>query len=431
MNKRGFFRHRNQSSLSIKIILVCVISLGSQLFSQPLADGHRKFLGNIISSSIPTNFDSYWNQVTPENSGKWGSVEIGRDTYQWGSLDMAYNYALDNDFPFKHHTLVWGQQEPWWIQNLDSLEQAQEVEEWIQLVAQRYPETYFVDVVNEPLFSHGAQPSYKEALGGDGQTGWDWVIWCFEKARQYFPEDTKLILNEYYILINNYNTSQLIPLINLLKERELIDAIGIEGHYKELKKETVEYMRNNLDKLAATGIPIYISEFDVNLADDDAQLQEYQKLFPFLWEYPAVEGITLWGYIQYQIWQTDGYLIRADGTERPALEWLRGYLTESGIKELTGSIPRDYILYQNYPNPFNPSTTIRYALPQPAKVKVTIHNILGVRVRTLVDSYQNIGEHSIAWDAKNDHNNPVSSGIYFYSITTNDVTLKKKMILMR
>jgi len=434
MNKRRFFHHWNQSSFIIKIILVCLTSFASRLFSQPLAEGHDKFLGNVIGSSIPANFNSYWNQVTPENSGKWGSVaSTGQDAsnWNWGDLDMAYNYALDNDFPFKHHTLVWGQQQPWWIQNLDSLEQAQKVEEWIQLVGERYPEMDFVDVVNEPLLFHNAQPSYKDALGGNGETGWDWVIWAFEKARQYFPDSTKLILNEYNILNSNYYTNQTIGIIDLLKERGLVDCIGIQGHHFELRTAQTSTINSNLDKLTATGLPIYISEFDIDAEDDDAQLQEYQRLFPVLWEHPGVKGITLWGYIQGKIWKTNAYLIRTDGSERPALEWLRGYLSGSDIKDLTGSIPRDYMFYQNYPNPFNPSTTIRYSLPKPSKVKVTIHNALGVKVRTLVDSYQNIGEHSIIWDAKDDHNNPVSSGIYFYSMTTDDVTMKNKMILIR
>jgi len=120
---------------------------------------------NVYGNSGPgANFDLYWNQVTPENSGKWGSVEIGRDIYEWGGLNNAYNYALDRDFPFKHHTLVWGQQQPWWLQYLDSASQAEEVEEWIRLVGERYPDMDFVDVVNEPL-PNRAPPKYKDALG--------------------------------------------------------------------------------------------------------------------------------------------------------------------------------------------------------------------------------------------------------------------------
>jgi endo-1,4-beta-xylanase len=167
----------------------------SQLFSQ-LANGHDIFLGNVYGNfTIHPTYDSLWNQLTPENRGKWIYNEPGRDIYEWQGLDIAYDYAITRDMPFKEHTLIWGtsQGEPYWLPYLDSLEQAEEVEEWIQLVAQRYPETAMVDVVNEPLHQY---PNFADALGGSGTTGWDWVIWSFQKARQYFPDSTKLLLND-------------------------------------------------------------------------------------------------------------------------------------------------------------------------------------------------------------------------------------------
>jgi GH35 family endo-1,4-beta-xylanase len=91
------------------------------------------FIGNVFSNeSIPENFESYWNQVTPENGGKWGVAESRQDNYSWGWLDSAYNYAKSNGIPFKEHTFVWGNQEPSWIGSLSNSEKAAEVEEWIQ-----------------------------------------------------------------------------------------------------------------------------------------------------------------------------------------------------------------------------------------------------------------------------------------------------------
>lgn len=68
------------------------------------------------------------------------------------------------------------------------------MEKWIRLVGERYPDMDFVDVVNEPF---NAPPPYKNALGGSGTTGGDWVITAFQWARQYCPSRTKLLLNEY------------------------------------------------------------------------------------------------------------------------------------------------------------------------------------------------------------------------------------------
>ena len=92
------------------------------LFSQPLAEGQNKFLGNIIGNgnNIHSNFETYWNQVSPENAGKWGSVESSAGNYNWSQLDNIYNYAINHGFPYKHHTLIWGAQQPTFLNSLDS-----------------------------------------------------------------------------------------------------------------------------------------------------------------------------------------------------------------------------------------------------------------------------------------------------------------------
>ncbi|MDZ7261519.1 MAG: endo-1,4-beta-xylanase, partial [candidate division KSB1 bacterium] len=240
----------------------------SILLSQPLATGHSKFLGCADDGAVKPSFDTYWNQLTPENSGKWGSVEGARDLYNWSTLDQAYTYAKQRGFPFKYHTLIWGQQQPSWISTLSAQEKVEEVEEWIKLVGERYPDLDLVDVVNEALPSHNPpdgqnnRANYKDALGGNGKTGYDWVIWAFEKARQYLPT-AKLLINDYGIINDNNATNQYLQIINLLKDRGLIDGIGVQGHRFELEYADTTVLKNNLTKLAATGLPVYISEFDL------------------------------------------------------------------------------------------------------------------------------------------------------------------------
>jgi endo-1,4-beta-xylanase len=316
--------------------------------SGQIADGSCKFLGNIISGYTPTNFTTYWNQVTPENAGKWGSVESTRDVMNWTALDNAYNTAKNNNLPFKQHTFVWGQQQPSWMSALSQQEQREEVEEWIRLFSERYPDADYIDVVNEPLH---AVADYTAALGGSGTTGWDWVIWVFEKARQYCP-NAKLILNDYNIINNNSATTSYLAIINILKARNLIDVIGEQGHFLETTDNSV--ILANLDRLAATGLPIQISEYDVNLTDaGSAQANKYMNQFPVLWTHPAIQGITLWGYKQGEIWRTDAYLVRQDGTERPALTWLKNYVAgipAGTLCNVTG-VEQNELLYSVYPNP--------------------------------------------------------------------------------
>jgi GH35 family endo-1,4-beta-xylanase len=309
---------------SIKTILIFLVLFTSSAFSQ-LAAGHDKFLGNASDPPIPATYDTYWNQLTPGNAGKWGTVEGIRDQYIWTPLDQAYEYAISRGFAYKHHILVQGSQQPGWLASLDSAEQAQEVEKWIKLIGERYPELTLVDVVGEVISN---PPSYKKGLGGDGVTGWDWVIKAFELARQYLSPKTKLDLIEADIINGGPNISQFIQIVNLLKERNLIDGIGLVSH--NLENVDTATIRNSLDQLAATGVDIYIHSLDIGSTGDDQQLTLYRERFPILWEHPGVKGITLWGYIQNQMFQPNGYLLRTDGTERSALSWLREYLTIPG-----------------------------------------------------------------------------------------------------
>jgi hypothetical protein len=95
-------------------------------------------------------------------------------------------------------------------------------------------------------------------------------------------------------------------------------------------------------------------------------------------------------------------------------------------------VPAEFELLQNYPNPFNPETSIRYNLPAASNVKIEIYDLLGRRVRTLVNvNNQVAGYHQALWNGRDDGGVPVASGVYIYRITTNAQSLARKMILMK
>jgi hypothetical protein len=95
------------------------------------------------------------------------------------------------------------------------------------------------------------------------------------------------------------------------------------------------------------------------------------------------------------------------------------------------SKPESFILSQNYPNPFNPTTTLSYSLEQSADVNLSIYNINGRLIQTLVDAKQARGGHSIVWDGTDSHFVPVASGVYFYVLSVNSIKSVKKMTLMK
>ncbi len=305
--------------VTVVLIFLFPMSLDAQV-----AAGKSKFLGNIWSAGVqPGNFMYYWNQVTPGVSGKWSACEQNRDDMNyWTWLDRCYNSSVDNNLIFKEHCLFWGHADgtPSWICNLPVAEQKVEAEEWVQELAGRYADMDLVDVVNEPLHQ---TPCFIDAIGGKGTTGWDWVIWCFQTARKYCTG--KLILNDYNILGYDSGTTDFLVIINVLKDRGLIDGIGVQGH--SLESTSIATIKGNLDRLGATGLPIYVSEYECNLADDSAQLAKIKEQFTAFWEHPSVQGITMWGYVQGDMWRADAWLVSSDGTtERPALKWIREYL---------------------------------------------------------------------------------------------------------
>ncbi|MDD1750072.1 MAG: T9SS type A sorting domain-containing protein, partial [Methanothrix sp.] len=91
-----------------------------------------------------------------------------------------------------------------------------------------------------------------------------------------------------------------------------------------------------------------------------------------------------------------------------------------------GSIPLEFSLAQNYPNPFNPSTTIRYGLPSPSRVRLLIHDLLGREIKTLVDDEQIAGWQEVRWDASG-----IASGVYFYTLRAGNFVQTKKLVVMK
>lgn len=85
----------------------------------------------------------------------------------------------------------------------------------------------------------------------------------------------------------------------------------------------------------------------------------------------------------------------------------------------------------NYPNPFNPTTTISYGLPLEGKVSLNVYNIKGQLVRKLIDGSQSAGYYEVVWNGKDNNDKSVSSGIYFYKLSTKDETIMKKILMLK
>ncbi len=104
----------------------------------------------------------------------------------------------------------------------------------------------------------------------------------------------------------------------------------------------------------------------------------------------------------------------------------------TAVEDRTTQTPDGFELLQNYPNPFNPATTIRYQLAQVGDVRLTIYNLLGQKVRTLVHTRQPAGNYAVVWDGRDDADEAVTSGMYFYELHVDGVFLAtRKMALLK
>ena len=334
-----------------------------------LADGGAKFLGNITTSGqIRDDMGTYWNQITPENGCKWGSIHSlsngnsGTSKFAWDNYDKCYGaYQWAKQAPgrhFKFHALVWGSQYPNFLckkknPSITVEKTKQYITEWFDAVAAKFPDLEYIDVVNEAIWAgnnyhsgygkpaQGAEGrstddtecggSYIiEALGGDrvvnGKHQYDFITTAFKMARERWP-NAILIYNDYNTL--SWQINEGIELIQtILKNGAPVDVYGQQAHdCKGMSKSDFESKLTRIHN--ETGLPLVISEYDIGQADDNAQKNDYANHIPFMWETPWIVGITIWGYINGATWAANTGIIEKDGRKRAAMTWLEDYFSKN------------------------------------------------------------------------------------------------------
>jgi len=168
--------------------------------------------------------------------------------------------------------------------------------------------------------------------------------------------------------------------------------------------------------------------------------------------YPIADDTPLWVVLHWADTENAGPYIGADNTgtidhqsfwysDETAIwtQWnFNDWMIRMTLRTGTGAetdyysgLPDRISLSQNYPNPFNPSTTIQFGLPNSGHARIEVFNMLGQRVRLVADSYYNAGYHSVIWDGKSDSGDNVSSGVYYYRLTTEKFGISKKLTMLK
>lgn len=330
---------RKQRTLCYVTILACLspMKVNAQLSSNP-----DKFLGNITTRyqmDAGGGVDPYyklWNQVTPENESKWGSVEGTRGSFNWG-CDTPFNYAKKYGFTYKFHAFVWGAQYPnWFTSSLSISERYKAIVTWFDAVKKKYPELPMIDVVNEAVGMHQqGNPLMKESLGGGGKTGYDWLIRAFEMAYERYP-DAILIYNDFNTF--QHDTNSYLELVRTLRDFGApIDAYGNQSH--DVNDISVDKLKSSMKTLNdGLKMPMYITELDIDIADDNKQKKQYEDIFPIMWEAEQCAGVTIWGYIHGATWVSNSGIIK-NGKDRPAMTWLREYMQSDAAKNAKSPFP--------------------------------------------------------------------------------------------
>ena len=337
---------------------VAAFALAASTFSfagPGLADGAAKFVGNITTrGQVRSDFTQLWNQITAENECKWASIEGSRGNYNWSGCDAAYNWAKQNGGHFKFHALVWGSQYPNWLNGLSAADTKTAITNWMDAVAKHYPDLEMIDVVNEAIKSgnsyhsgYGNGNNIIAALGGDNGN-YEFVAEAFRMARKRWP-NAILIYNDYNTV--QWQKNEGIDLINKLKKAGApVDAYGLQAHDMQVSGGqaggqggggsclNINTLKSAIEEIwNKTQMPMFISEYDIATADDNDQKNCYSQQISYFMENEHIAGITLWGYIYGATWTTNGNsgIIR-DGQDRPAMTWLKDYLSKNKGVNTTG-----------------------------------------------------------------------------------------------
>ena len=357
-----------------------------------LADGAAKFVGNITTrGQVRSDFTQLWNQITAENECKWGSINTARGQFNWSGCDAAYNWAKQNGGHFKFHALVWGSQYPNWIKGKSASETKQIIEEWFDAVAKHYPDLEMIDVVNEAIRTgnnnyHSDYPSTNiiQALGGDNGN-YEFVAEAFRMARKRWP-NAILIYNDYNTV--QWQKNEGIDLIQKLKKAGApVDAYGLQAHDMQVSGGqaggqggggsclNINTLKSAIEEIwTKTQIPLFISEYDIASNDDNDQKNCYSQQISYFMENEHIAGITIWGYIYGATWTSGGNsgIIR-DGKDRPAMTWLKDYLSKNKGVNTTG-------LATGVLTPVEPEPQLPFkgeALAVPGKIEIEDFDIPG------------------------------------------------------
>ena len=324
--KNGFTEKRtpitsyNLSNLSITMDSIVQVTCNATTLKAAGAcrPNHQILLGTALSANnMPALAAQEFNFVTPENEMKWESVERSEGNFSFGSADNIVNWAQQNNMKIKGHALVWHNQLPDWVKQINSRDRLLSVmKRHIETVMGRWGnKLHSWDVVNEAISTDSdvgsgnakMRPSVFSNLLGE-----DFIPTAFKMAREYADKNgmknMKLYYNDYSIDADNDKSRFLRKKIKeWLAAGAPIDGIGFQMHIGPPNNiPTVQSVKDNMEYYASLGLEVLISEWDINLCGNKVtsaqQLEFYHGITEVCVNNPKCTAITFWGVNDQNSW---------------------------------------------------------------------------------------------------------------------------------
>jgi GH35 family endo-1,4-beta-xylanase len=238
---------------------------------------------------------------------KWDPVQRIPGVYDFSGGDRIVDFALSRGMRVKGHALVWHGATPLWVNALSPPELRIAFEDHIRTVAGHYRgRVHAWDVVNEAI--DDSQPGLRSTVFSRG-LGAGYVAEAFRLARRADPE-AQLVYNDYGAEGLNRKSNDVYDLVRDLKQRGLVDGVGLQMHVQAGSVPRVEDIRANMERLADLGLQVNVSEMDVRIRDvpgdaaakRERQRQVYRDVVAACVAVPRCEAVTFWGFTDAHSW---------------------------------------------------------------------------------------------------------------------------------
>ncbi|ELT99830.1 hypothetical protein CAPTEDRAFT_180458 [Capitella teleta] len=238
------------------------------------------------------------------NALKWQDMEKEKDKIDFTHADNALAVLSEKGIPVRGHCILWDveRHEPKWLLPMNRSDVIAQVQKRMKYVINHYKgKLPHWDVNNEQL--HG---DFFEKKTGDP----DYLTKAFQMAHLFDPS-VKLFTNDFNVVAGSGLTQAYVNLINRLKSTGApISRIGTQNHYMSVPDITM--VQHRLDLLATTGLPIWVTELDITVTDQDDKAEGYENILRTFFAHPGVEGVMFWGFWDKDHWRPRAAIVEGD-----------------------------------------------------------------------------------------------------------------------